>query len=44
VCDVLERRLGADRAVLPGMGHSVQRIGEPFNELLSAFVERAEHG
>ena len=42
VCDVLEERLDADRAVLPGAGHSVQRLGEPFNELLTAFVERAE--
>lgn len=42
VCDVLERRLGAERAVLPGAGHSVQRLGEPFNDLLAAFVERAE--
>ena len=42
VCDVLERALGAQRAVLPGAGHSVQRLGEPFNELLAAFVERAE--
>lgn len=42
VCDVLEERLGAERAVLPGAGHSVQRLGEPFNELLAAFVERAE--
>jgi pimeloyl-ACP methyl ester carboxylesterase len=41
VCDVLEERLGAERAVLPGAGHSVQRLGEPFNELLAAFVERA---
>jgi pimeloyl-ACP methyl ester carboxylesterase len=44
VCDVLERELGARRAVLPGAGHSVQRLGEPFNELLTAFVERAEAG
>jgi pimeloyl-ACP methyl ester carboxylesterase len=44
VCDVLERRLGAERAVLPGAGHSVQRLGEPFNELLRSFVERAEPG
>ena len=42
VCDVLERRLGAERAVLPGAGHAVQRLGTPFNELLAAFVERAE--
>jgi len=42
LCDVLEERLGAERAVLPGAGHSVQRLGEPFNELLAGFVERAE--
>jgi pimeloyl-ACP methyl ester carboxylesterase len=41
VCDVLEERLGAERAVLPGAGHSVQRLGEPFNAVLAAFVERA---
>jgi pimeloyl-ACP methyl ester carboxylesterase len=44
VCDVLEERLGAERAVLPGAGHSVQRLGEPFNELVTSFVERAETG
>jgi len=33
---------GALRAVLPGEGHAVQRLGGPFNELLAAFVERAE--
>jgi pimeloyl-ACP methyl ester carboxylesterase len=42
VCDVLEQSLGAERAVLPGAGHSVQRLGETFNELLADFVERAE--
>ncbi len=42
LCDVLEEGLGAERAVLPGAGHSVQRLGEPFNELLAGFVERAE--
>ena len=25
VCDVLEERLGAERAVLPGAGHSIPR-------------------
>jgi len=39
---VLEERLGAERAVLPGAGHSVQRLGKPFNELLAEFVLRAE--
>ena len=42
VCDVLEERLGGERTVLPGAGHSVQRLGEPFNELLTWFVLRAE--
>jgi pimeloyl-ACP methyl ester carboxylesterase len=42
VCDVLEARLGAERAVLAGAGHSVQRLGEPFNRVLADFVERAE--
>jgi hypothetical protein len=38
---VLVDRLGAKRAVLPGAGHSVQRLGEPFNELLAAFVTQS---
>ncbi len=42
VCDVLAERLRAERAVLAGAGHSVQRLGQPFNELLASFVERAE--
>jgi pimeloyl-ACP methyl ester carboxylesterase len=42
VADVLEDRLGARRAVLPGAGHSVQRLGTPFNDLLAAFIRRAE--
>jgi pimeloyl-ACP methyl ester carboxylesterase len=42
VCDVLERRLGAERVVLTGAGHSVQRLGEPFNDVLAAFVEAAD--
>jgi pimeloyl-ACP methyl ester carboxylesterase len=42
VCDVLEERLDAERAVLPGMGHSPQLLGPPFNEVLVDFVRRAE--
>jgi pimeloyl-ACP methyl ester carboxylesterase len=41
VCDVLEQRLRAQRAVLPGAGHSIPRLGEPFNELVAAFVTAA---
>jgi pimeloyl-ACP methyl ester carboxylesterase len=44
VCDALADGLGAERAILPGAGHSVQRLGEPFNELLTSFLERAEAG
>jgi pimeloyl-ACP methyl ester carboxylesterase len=41
VCDVLEKGLDAERVILPGAGHSVQRLGEPFNDALENFVERA---
>jgi pimeloyl-ACP methyl ester carboxylesterase len=44
VCDVLEQRLGAERAVIAGAGHSVQRTGAPFNERLEAFLLSAESG
>jgi pimeloyl-ACP methyl ester carboxylesterase len=41
VCDVLEERLGAERAVLPGAGHSLPRApGYPAR--LEAFLARAE--
>src|SRR5438105_5119657 len=42
VCDVLKQRLDAQRAVLPGAGHSVQRLGEPFNAVLAAFIDTAQ--
>jgi hypothetical protein len=37
VCDVLEERLGAERAVLPGAGHSIPRA-PGFNERLLEFL------
>jgi len=40
VCDVLEERLGAERAVLPGAGHSIPRA-PGFNDLLVDFLSRA---
>jgi pimeloyl-ACP methyl ester carboxylesterase len=40
ICDVLEERLGAERAVLPGAGHSIQRA-PGFNDLLVDFLSRA---
>ena len=41
VCDVLERELEAERAVVRGAGHSVARTGEPFNAVLVDFIDRA---
>lgn len=37
VCDALAERLDADREVIAGMGHEVQRTGEPFNRTLLGF-------
>lgn len=41
VCDVLERELPAERAIILGAGHSVPRVGEPFNAVLVDFLTRA---
>lgn len=41
VCDVLEERLGAERAVVSGAGHSIPRA-PGFNETLVDFLERSE--
>ena len=40
VCDVLEERLGAERAVLPGSAHNAQRT-PGFNGILTDFLARA---
>ena len=42
VGDVIERGLRAERTVLPGRGHSVQRVGPTFNQRLAAFIDEAE--
>ena len=39
ICDVLEQRLGAERAVLAA-AHNPQLLGAPFNERLRAFWTR----
>jgi pimeloyl-ACP methyl ester carboxylesterase len=41
VSDVLEQRLRAERAVLPGMGHNPQLLGAPFNGVLRAFLAQS---
>ena len=38
MCDVLEQRLGAERAVLPGAGHSLMRA-PGYAERLAAFLD-----
>jgi len=40
VCDVLERELAAERAVVPGAGHSVPRA-PGYNETLVGFLQAA---
>jgi pimeloyl-ACP methyl ester carboxylesterase len=40
VCDVLEARLGAERAVVAGGAHSIPRVAG-FNDVLVDFLERA---
>jgi pimeloyl-ACP methyl ester carboxylesterase len=42
VCDVLERELAAQRAVIAGAGHSVQQTGDPFNRRIEAFLTAAQ--
>jgi pimeloyl-ACP methyl ester carboxylesterase len=44
VCDVLAERIGAERAVITGQGHGVQRAGAPFNGRLEEFLAAAEPG
>jgi hypothetical protein len=39
VCDLLERELKAERAVIRGAGHAVPRTGAPFNHRLEAFLK-----
>jgi pimeloyl-ACP methyl ester carboxylesterase len=44
LCDRLSEAIGpeAQRAVILGAGHVVQRTGAPFNEALERFLDRAE--
>lgn len=44
VAEVITERLGAERTELRGAGHSPQRLGEPFNARIAAFVDAAEGG
>lgn len=44
VCDALTERLGAERAVISGRGHTVPSTGAPYNKRLEAFLSSAEAG
>jgi pimeloyl-ACP methyl ester carboxylesterase len=44
VCDALAEGLSAERAVIPGRGHTVPSTGAPYNERLEAFMAAAEAG
>jgi pimeloyl-ACP methyl ester carboxylesterase len=41
VCDVLAERIGAERAIASGRGHSIPLVGERYNALLEDFLRRA---
>jgi pimeloyl-ACP methyl ester carboxylesterase len=41
VCDALARSLSAERAVVPGRGHTVPSTGAPYNDRLEAFLRTA---
>jgi hypothetical protein len=42
VCDALGDGIGAERAVIPGRGHTIPSTGDPYNRALEAFMARAE--
>jgi hypothetical protein len=42
VCDRIAERMGGERAVIPGRGHSIPATGEPYNERLHAFLSECE--
>jgi len=44
VCDALADGLSAERAVIPGRGHTVPSTGAPYNERLVEFLSAAEGG
>jgi pimeloyl-ACP methyl ester carboxylesterase len=44
VCDALAARLGAERAVIPGRGHTVPSTGEPYNRVLEDHLSSSEAG
>jgi pimeloyl-ACP methyl ester carboxylesterase len=44
VCDRIAARMGAERAVIPGRGHSIPATGEPYNRRVHEFLSVCERG
>jgi pimeloyl-ACP methyl ester carboxylesterase len=42
VCDALAEAIGAERAVVPGRGHTIPSAGSAYNERLESFIASAE--
>jgi hypothetical protein len=42
VCDAVAERLGAERAVIPGRGHTIPSTGEPYNGALERHLAASE--
>ena len=42
LCDVLAERMGAERVVIAGRGHTIPATGAPYNGVLHNFMQRAE--
>ncbi len=42
VCDGVAARVGAQRATISGRGHTIPATGQPYNELLHAFLSECE--
>lgn len=41
VCDILAQRIGAERAIVAGRGHTIPTTGAVYNTLVDDFLERA---
>ncbi len=41
VCDTIAERLGAERAHIPGQGHTIPQTGAPYNDRLERFLTAA---
>lgn len=44
VCDALAAGIGAERATVSGRAHSIPLVGEPYNEVLEAFLRARGDG